>query len=268
VKDARTIHVRAASTQLSVRYRFPNALPVEDFMKFLGDKIFQQFDFELHTLAFYYADEKFPYRFQSAQIGDCLPIGADRLRFTVFLFPEIDLTFLQEMVRVTIYFEQGILDRIVRPTMEVGELIDSTAIALGLPIENTRLIWLFDDIFDGIFRSDVPVSGEEVQNPLWIEETPEDQRSLGPDDKLLAVRYMRMRDDIRPEYEQVGKEYLRVIPDEQWAYTHKRLVKCVDGKIHVELDHRFHRDRHMLILPDTILWDLVGDMSVLKITYE
>jgi hypothetical protein len=251
-----------------VRYRFPNSLPVEEFVRFLGENAFPGFTIEVHTLVFYYADEKSPYRFESARIGDCLPTHSERLRFIVFLFSNLDHSILEPMMRFTICSDHGTLDRIVEPTMQIGELICTTAEALGLPMENVRLIALYDDIFDGIFRSDIPVSFPEVQNPLWIEETPKDQRNLGPNDKLVAVKYLRMRDDIKPEYEQIGREYLRIIPYEKWMSTRERLNNCSGEKIRVELDHRFRRERVIPVRQDTVLWNLIGDMSVLRITYE
>jgi hypothetical protein len=152
--------------------------------------------------------------------------------------------------------------------MTMGELASSLAPLADAPTDGIRIIALRRAVFDGIYRGDIPVSHPDVQNPLWIEEIPGDQHELAPVDKLLSVLFMRLTEDPKSGLEQVANQYLRIPPDEPFAETFPRLTDFDLGETVIELCSHFSDASPIPVNPDTILWDLIDESSILKVIYN
>jgi hypothetical protein len=263
-KNVMSIHIESLSLPLPTRFKVPRRLAINKFYGFVGKCLDPSFRVETHVILFYYMDDKHPFEFKGNRIGLCLNGPSSQLRFTIFMFANIDRMCLVELTRLRISVDGQKLHLIVPSETTISELAErcSAACSMGEPV---RVVALRDQIVDGIYRPDTPVGHAGVRNPLALDRIPVDQQVLGPMDKLLRVSYVRHRQDVKPDLEPIDTGYLKINPDEPFEEARARLKEF--GQVSTSFG--LENDHHTVpIFGETVLWDVIDDLSVLKVTFH
>jgi hypothetical protein len=266
-KDVITIHIESPLFTGSLRFRVPRCLPIDEFYAFIGSSLDPSFRVETHTIIFYHTENKHPFEFRGNQVGPCVSGPRSQLRFTVFLFVNIDAAWVVGLVRLRVLVDGMILNLVTPPETKMSEMAEMCAAALHIT-EPVRVIAFRDRVVDGIYCPETQVRHIEVRNPLILDRIPPDQQALGPSDKLVAVSYIRHREDVKPDLEPIDTGYLRVTPGEAFVETRTRLKEFGHAHASFTLESGLVGHSSMNISAETVLWDVIDDLSILKVIFR
>jgi hypothetical protein len=249
--------------------KVPKSLAVSEFHAFVGARVERDFHQTTHTLLYFLEGSKDRFDFTGKTVGECFPHSGDLPRLSVFVFQGVDEMCIAQSLRIqVVQNETGYMtEHLFAPTTTIGHIL-TTANRWGIAVEQLRVVALRAGIYDGIYRNSLRISHREVRNPLVIDVTPEDQWTLSPNDKLIAVCYIDRTED--PE-KVVGSGYLRVAPGERFGTTRERLREGFRGEVETTkftLSFRDTKRTGKRVLEDMELWAMMDDFYILKVVVK